>query len=174
MSWRVSKDGINVVADTEAELAIAIAVLRHDEPARPAWAVGGPADKVLTPNGIQVGTVHLPVVPDSFTGLQGNHPLADKPSLSLVVPTESDDSVVENHTVEHISVTRREREMLEAVMCFSEGVSTASLATLLGLSLKVAGSRVQQLKRRGLVEKLPHRKLWVATHSARRAKVVSG
>jgi hypothetical protein len=74
---------------------------------------------------------------------------------------------------QHISVSRKYREVLEAVMLFPEGVSTGSIATLLGTTDKTVGGRMQQLKQRNLVELVPGHRLWRATTLARRAKLVS-
>lgn len=178
MSWHVSKDGIDVVCDTEEELAVAVAVFRHIEQAKPNWIVGGPVDaELLRAQGkYPPDTVaDLPPMPDVFAGLKGNHPLADRPApLALVPPTESPDSVPNPVMPQHISLPRKQNEVLEAVILFPEGVTTNSLSTLLGVSQMVVSGRIQELKVKGLIEKLPGHKAWRATQLARRAKVVCG
>lgn len=175
MSWTVTKDGVSVTADTQAELAIAIAALNTDA-------------TVAEPKAI--GTVHLPVAakldvpPWAVGGPSPNNPVAnifppvdgdDDPQpvkLGIVRDTESDDSDVKPATVQHIPVSAKLLEVLEAVMLFPEGVGCPGISTLLGLTVKTVTGRMQMLKKQGLVETVPHHRAWRATELARRAKLV--
>lgn len=159
MTYHVSKDDVHVLCDNESELRIAIAVLNSPasvsmpvEVNAPPWRVGGPA---------------VPYVPYPYPDEDD-----DPPALTLVPPTESDDSVTKPATVQHVSLSKVHREMLEAIMLFPEGVTTKSMMILLGLTEKQAGGRIQGLKKRGLIERIPGHWSWRATDLARRAKVV--
>jgi hypothetical protein len=177
--YTVAKDGVSVTADTEAELRIAIAVLNTpvgslhlpvavNAPA-PSWRVGGPPDEKSYPVG-DYGTSMVPrpnldpygVTADRLAELE-----EDAPVLSLVL-TESSDSVAP----QHIPVSRKNNEILEAIMLFTEGVGTSGLTQLLGIPQVIVASRIQALKSAGLVEKIPGHRLWRATQLARRAKLV--
>lgn len=166
--YRISKGDLTVTADTQAELQIAIACLTRGYQAdktvgavhlpveidAPDWRVGGPRATVGD------GKPALAVVPteshdsDVFTGLQGNHPMAD------------------DGAPQHIPVKSKQLDVLEAVLLFPEGVPTRGVAQLLGLTDKAAGQRMQALKNAGLVELVPHSSRWRATLFARRAKLV--
>lgn len=90
-----------------------------------------------------------------------------------VVP-DAEDDVVESIAPQHIPVSRRCLDVLEAVMIFTEGVPVRGVCELLGLGTEVVGGRMQMLKNRGLVETVPgHSRSWRATTLARRAKLVA-
>jgi hypothetical protein len=175
MSWLVTKDGVSVSADTEADLRLAIACLTTPqadcslgsvhlpvEINAPAWRVGGPPDsKPLPP--IEVRGQY--VTADQLAELE-----EDKPVLTLV--SESDDSVAESPTVQHVPVRAILLDVLNAILLFPEGVESRGVAELLGLTDKSIGNRIQRLKGAGLVEKVPHHRQWRATQLARRAKLV--
>jgi hypothetical protein len=162
MTWTVTKDGVSVTADTEAELAIAIAVLNTDTTV---------AERVSVEEVNAIGRGYLgEALPFPYATVEE----PPKPKLA-VVSTESDDSDAPRlGTPQHVTVTPKNREVLEAVMLFPEGVSTASLATLLGLKQVTVSARIQSLKNQNLVEHVPHHNLWRATTLARRAKLVTG
>jgi hypothetical protein len=183
MSWTVTKDGISVSADTEAELAIALAVMRdvaQENPVgsvhlpvavnAPSWRVGGPPDgKPLPPIAADEGypydvgervRVSMGFIEDDD----------DPPVLTLV--SESDDSVTELPTVQHIPVRAILLDVLNVILLFPEGVEARGVCELTGFSDKAIGNRIQRLKNMGLVEKVPHHRQWRATQLARRAKLV--
>jgi hypothetical protein len=178
MTYRISKGDLTVTADTEAELRIAIAMFNvamfnerstwvpEPLPAlvnAPDWRVGGPRD--VTPIGrAYLGEAMQPDIPYGMTTEVGER---ERPRLvALKCPDDP--------AVQHITVSRRNRAVLDAVTLFSEGVSTGSLAILLGLEQGVITGRVQALKKAGLVEKVQGHRLWVATTLARRGKLVTG
>ena len=170
MSWTVKKGGLSVSADTEEELRIALAVLSNGHVAN-------------------VPSLHIPIEAD-IVGAQGGRPEPswrvggppddkpdDKPDddpkpLALVRPTESCDSVPESTTVAHIALSPPHMETLDCILLFTEGVSASGIATLTGIKNGTAHSRIQHLKRKGLVERVKGHELWVATPLARRAKLV--
>lgn len=107
----------------------------------------------------------------------GEAMVPDVPYIPYAMTTEASEKpklVAVDPLPQHITVSRRNREILEAVMLFPEGVSTGSLATLLGLKQVVVAGRVQALKAALLVEKVPGHRLWQATTLARRSKLVTG
>lgn len=172
MTYHVSKDDVHVLCDNESELRIAIAVLNsptvasvhipvvpHIEAAVPDWRVGGPVHPYV-PNTQGISADELDSLED------------DKPALTLVPPTESDDSVPEVPTVQHIPVRAKLLEVLECIMLFPEGVESRGVCELLGVGDKGVGNRIQRLKQAGLVEQVPHHRRWRATQLARRAKLV--
>lgn len=173
MSWLVTKDGVSVSADTEAELRLAIAVLTgtvEEKPMgavhlpieinAPAWRVGGPPDvEVLRAQGQYPADVWTPDVDDD-------------PRPLTLVKSESPDSVTESPTVQHIPVRALLLDVLNAILLFPEGVESRGVAELLGITEKSIGNRIQRLKAAGLVEKVPHHRQWRATQLARRAKLV--
>lgn len=186
MTYRISKGDMTVTADTEAELRIAVAMF-NERGSAPAWAVGGPRD--VTPIGrAYLGEAMQPDIPYGITTEAGERPklvavpntdkqLYDSMSESakalfdaLTPPDEHPYSAA----VQHITVSRRNREVLDAVMLFPEGVSTSSLATLLGIKQGVIAGRVQALKDVSLIEKVQGHRLWAATTLARRSKLVTG
>jgi hypothetical protein len=171
---RISKGGIDILCDTQADVRIAMAALTDgDEPALPAvsvvpvvngvpaggpaWRVGGPPDRTIREGDF--------MTPDLLAELE-----EDKPALRLV--SESDDSVSESPTVQHVPVRAILLDVLNAILLFPEGVESRGVAELLGLTDKSIGNRIQRLKGAGLVEKVPHHRQWRATQLARRAKLV--
>lgn len=170
MTYRVTKGGLAVTADTAAELQIAIACLTemisdevvHDgrvEVNAPAWRVGGPRDEM------PIGRAYLGDHVDGPYGVTADAMVPDIPRLA-VVPDPG--------MPQHITVSRKNREVLDAIILFNEGVSTNSLETLLGIKPVIIASRIQALKGAGLVAKVPGHRRWVATTLARRAKLVTG
>lgn len=180
---RITKGGINIVCDTQADVKIAMAALTDvDEPAlpnmteafadAPAWRVGGPVNRQREPLP-PIGSGVIAHYAESEH--EGHEHVPLKPKLVAVGKLQDDTRVdVEFNVPQHITVSRKNREVLDAVILFSEGVSTSSLSTLLGLKQVVVASRLQALKTDGLVAKIPHHRLWAATSLARRAKLVTG
>lgn len=169
---RITKGDITIECETQADVRLALGVFADvDVPAlpevvnAPAWRVGGPRawkPDPLPPLG--VGLLGEAMVPDiPYIPYDMIKASEEKPKLVAVDPLP-----------QHITVSRRNREILEAVMLFPEGVSTGSLATLLGLKQVVVAGRVQALKAALLVEKVPGHRLWQATTLARRSKLVTG
>src|SRR3954471_12295173 len=124
MSWLVTKDGVSVSADTEAELRLAIAALTVAE----------------TP----VGSVHLPIEVNAPAWRVGGPPDVDDddPRPLTLVKSESPDSVPESPTVQHVSVRALQLDVLEAVFAFPEGVTCKGVAELLGLTDKTVSGRM--------------------------------
>src|SRR3954468_4716220 len=118
MSWLVTKDGVSVSADTEAELPLAIAALTVAE----------------TP----VGSVHLPIEVNAPAWRVGGPPDVDDddPRPLTLVKSESPDSVPESPTVQHVSLSRQLPVVLDAVLLFPEGVTVKGVCQLLGLTEK--------------------------------------
>jgi hypothetical protein len=169
---RVIKGDITFECESEDDLRLALGVLTE--------TTEFPKLELLQP--VPVGNVDVALGGYHGQGGQGDvTTLPTPPSWRVGGPpqsafgddeTESDDS--ESPTVAHISVSKLESEILEAVMLFSEGVTVGSLAQLLGMTRKQVGGRVQMLKRKNLVEKMQGHHTWRATTFARRAKVVAG
>ena len=157
------KGDMVIRCETEAELRIARAVFAEpDEVAEMAslgeiesLAIGlgylgdyAPARSTL-PDGIYRSTPHLTVVPE--------------------VEVSHGDSVP---TVQHIPVSARNMEVLDAVMLFPDGVPSNGIAELIGVPSPIVSGRLQILKDSGLVEKVPGHRAWRATQLARRSKLV--
>lgn len=184
---RITKGGIHILCDTQADLKIAMAALADvDEPAlpavhlpvevnavhhvneatgerevvgySPAWRVGGPVPS-------QAVSSHLYPVPEADDITEGAPSDSDAPSGRMNVDMGFE-------VPQYIPVRAKQLEVLEAVLLFPEGVPCRGIGQLLGLTDKTVGQRMQSLKREGLVEMVPHHHLWRATTLARRAKLV--
>jgi hypothetical protein len=160
----LTKGDMTIRCETEAELRIARAVFSEPDEVTEmgeieSLAIGvgylGEYDPQLStlPDGDYRSSRHLAVVSEP--------------------ETESDDSVPKDTTVQHVPVSRRNLDVLEAVMLFPEGVPASGLGTLLGLTSHTVHGRLQSLKRAGLVEGVPGHELWRATPLARRSKLVA-
>jgi hypothetical protein len=158
MTWTVTKDGVSVTADTEPELAIAVAVLNTDTTVAERVPVG-------------VNAIGRGYLGEALRFPYSTVEEPPKPKLA-VVSTESDDSVAESPAVQHIPVSPENLETLDCISLFSEGVPARGISELLGVKVGTIHSRLQSLKKQGLVERVRGHQLWIVTPKARRAKLV--
>lgn len=197
MSYVVSKGDLTVSADTEAELLIAIAALRNGGGFNHVY--DGPLEAPPKLTGINV---HLPgelssdpkpyAYPPEFSQPDIGYSFDHDKAKFVAVPVEQADyaddpspmarslelveesrSMIESIASQLIPVSRRNLEVLEAVMCFPEGVPNRGLQQLLGLREGQISGRLNTLKVKGLVELIPHSLAWRATQLARRSKLVA-
>lgn len=170
---RVTHGGFTVDCDTEAEVRIAIAALSIPSP-----TVELAAGPVADPNGY---TSHLEVPGWRVGGPVSEHEQhahtavidADPAKRTLALVEQANTKIAQIGVPEMVPVTRVNLDVLEAVLCFQEGVPTRGLMELLGLKQTTVSGRLGTLQRAGLIERVQHKNLWRATTLARRAKLVA-
>lgn len=70
-----------------------------------------------------------------------------------------------------ISLRPKNKETLDGILAFDEGIPASGIAKLLDISESTASGRIQKLRKLRLIEKIPGTTMWRGTEKARTAEI---